>query len=161
MERRKRRKFTPEYKAEVVKLVQTSGKSIEQLSKELDLTETAVRAWVRQAAVDQNPTLTSLEGEKAHIRVQVRELARFGREGVVLLCRRGGRDAVEARRRSDLELAQQGLDVVAQLRRLPHDGLAALVLDDLHGVEERAHVPPGLAGADLGDALDEQRKHAQ
>ena len=43
MERRKRRKFTPEYKAEVVKLVQSSGRSIEKLSSELDLTETAVR----------------------------------------------------------------------------------------------------------------------
>ena len=32
MERRKRRKFTPEYKAEGVKLVRTSGKSIGQLS---------------------------------------------------------------------------------------------------------------------------------
>lgn len=39
MERRKRRKFTPEYKAEVVKLVQTSGKSIGQLSTELELTD--------------------------------------------------------------------------------------------------------------------------
>ena len=47
MERRQRRKFTPEYKAEVVRLVRTSGKSIGQLSKELELTETAVRAWVR------------------------------------------------------------------------------------------------------------------
>lgn len=32
MERRKRRKFTPEYKAEVVKLVQTGGKSVGQVS---------------------------------------------------------------------------------------------------------------------------------
>jgi transposase len=43
MERRKRRKFAPEYKAEVVKLVRTSGKSIGQLSSELELTETAPR----------------------------------------------------------------------------------------------------------------------
>ena|SRR3989475_5444639 len=53
MERRKRRKFTAEYKAEVVRLVRTSGKSVGQVAKELDLTETAVRSWVRQAAIDQ------------------------------------------------------------------------------------------------------------
>jgi transposase-like protein len=53
MARRKRRKFTAEYKAEVVGLVRTSGKSPGQIARELDLTETAVRAWVRQAAVDQ------------------------------------------------------------------------------------------------------------
>jgi len=41
MGRRKRRKFTPEYKAEVVKLVRTSGKSIGQVASELELTETA------------------------------------------------------------------------------------------------------------------------
>ena len=49
---RKRRRFTAEYKAEVVRLVSTGGKSIWQVAKELDLTETAVRAWVRQAAID-------------------------------------------------------------------------------------------------------------
>jgi len=53
MAKRKRRKFTAEYKAEVVKLVRASGKSVGQVAHELDLTETAVRAWVRQAGVDE------------------------------------------------------------------------------------------------------------
>jgi transposase-like protein len=52
MERRERRAFTKAYKAEVVELVRKSGKSIGAIAKELDLTETAVRAWVRQAEVD-------------------------------------------------------------------------------------------------------------
>ena len=52
MERRKRRKFTAEYKAEVVKLVRTSGKGIGQIAQELDLTETAVRGWVKRAEID-------------------------------------------------------------------------------------------------------------
>jgi transposase len=76
MERRKRRKFTPEYKAEVVKLVQTSGKSIGQLSSELGLTETAVRAWVTRAAIDEkkdpNGPLTS--DERAEVTRLRREL---------------------------------------------------------------------------------------
>ena len=53
MERRKRRAFTKAYKAEVVELIRKSGKSINVVAKELDLTETAVRAWVRQAEVDE------------------------------------------------------------------------------------------------------------
>jgi transposase-like protein len=50
--RRKRRSFTPEYKAEVVKLAATSGKSPGQVASELDLTETAVRSWIKQAEID-------------------------------------------------------------------------------------------------------------
>ena len=52
MERRKRRHFTREYKAEVVRLVRASGKSPGQVAKELDLAETAVRSWIKQAEVD-------------------------------------------------------------------------------------------------------------
>jgi transposase-like protein len=56
MGKRKRRNFTPEHKAEVVRLIKTSGKSVGQIARELDLTETAVRAWVRQAAIDRKGT---------------------------------------------------------------------------------------------------------
>lgn len=52
MEKRKRRSFSSAYKTEVVDLVRASGKSIGTVAKDLELTETAVRAWVRQAAVD-------------------------------------------------------------------------------------------------------------
>lgn len=52
MEKRKRRSFTKAYKAEVVELVRKGGKSVGVIAKELELTETAVRAWVRQAEVD-------------------------------------------------------------------------------------------------------------
>src|SRR3990172_4740198 len=52
MEKRKRRAFSKQYKAEVVELIRKSGKSIGAIAKEIDLTETAVRAWVRQAGVD-------------------------------------------------------------------------------------------------------------
>src|SRR5256885_16206187 len=50
--RRKRRSFSPEFKAETVRLVQGSEKSLGTIARELDLTETALRAWVRQAEVD-------------------------------------------------------------------------------------------------------------
>jgi transposase-like protein len=52
MEKRKRRSFSKQYKAEVVELIRKSGKSIGAVARELDLSETAVRRWVAQAEID-------------------------------------------------------------------------------------------------------------
>jgi transposase-like protein len=52
MARRKRRQFTPEFKAEAVRLAQVGDRSIGQVAIDLDLTETALREWVRRAEVD-------------------------------------------------------------------------------------------------------------
>ena len=46
---RPRRSFTPEFKAEIVELCQRGDRSVGQVAKDFDLTETAVREWVRQA----------------------------------------------------------------------------------------------------------------
>lgn len=51
-QKRERRSFTSEFKAEVVELCRAGDRSIGQIARDLDLTETAVRAWVRQADVD-------------------------------------------------------------------------------------------------------------
>ena len=77
MGQRARRTFTAEFKAETVALIGSSGKSIGQVCRDLDLTETAVRRWVQQAEVDagQRPGLTTAERE---------ELARLRRENLVL-----------------------------------------------------------------------------
>ena len=76
--KRERRSFTKEYKAEVVDLVRDSGKSVGTICRELDLTETAVRRWVKQAEVDkgQGPVgaLTTAERE------ELRQLRRDNRE---------------------------------------------------------------------------------
>jgi transposase len=50
--KRPRRSFSSEFKAEVVDLCHTSGKTIAAVARDLDLTETAVRRWVAQAEVD-------------------------------------------------------------------------------------------------------------
>ena len=50
--KRKRRKFTEEFKSEAVRIVRDSGKSVCSIARELDLTETALRRWVQQAEVD-------------------------------------------------------------------------------------------------------------
>ena len=52
MAKRKRRSFTKEFRAEVVELCERGDRSIGQVARDLDLTETAVRSWVKQAAVD-------------------------------------------------------------------------------------------------------------
>jgi transposase len=52
MARRKRRKFTPQFKADAARLVMTGGKTVAEVTKEFDLTETALRGWVRRAEAD-------------------------------------------------------------------------------------------------------------
>jgi transposase-like protein len=46
------RSFTSEFKAEIVELCQRGDRSIGQVARDFDLTETAVREWVRQAERD-------------------------------------------------------------------------------------------------------------
>jgi len=66
--KRKRRHFNPEYKAEVVRLVRSGAKTAGQAARDLELTETSVRAWVRQAEIDDGKgpdgALTSAEREE-------------------------------------------------------------------------------------------------
>src|ERR1700720_5065204 len=77
MTARLRRFFTPEFKAHTVELVRTSGKSIGEVCRDLDLTETAVRRWVAQVDIDagRRDGLTTAERE---------ELSRLRRENRVL-----------------------------------------------------------------------------
>ena len=49
---RPRRSFTKEFKAEVVTLVRQPGNTAASVAGDLDLTETAVRDWVKQADID-------------------------------------------------------------------------------------------------------------
>lgn len=67
MPRRKRRKFTPEQKVDAVRLVRTSG-NLSKVARDLDLTETSLRHWVKQAEIDEGRgpegALTSEEREE-------------------------------------------------------------------------------------------------
>ena len=88
MEKRVRRTFTDAFKTETVELVRSSGKTIAQISRDLDLTETAVRRWVEQTAIDagQRYGLTTTEREElARLRREVRaELARVTMHGMAV-----------------------------------------------------------------------------
>jgi len=68
MARRKRRKFTAEFKADAVRLV-TSGKTIAEVTKQFDLTETALREWVKRAEADagRGPPDALTTGERAEL----------------------------------------------------------------------------------------------
>jgi transposase len=72
--RRPRRKFTAEQKAEAVRLVRETG-SICQVARDLDLTASALRNWVRQAEIDAGtgPSGEFTSAEKEELRRLRRE----------------------------------------------------------------------------------------
>ena len=76
-ESRQRRTFTREYKTEVVDLCRSSGKTVGQVARDLDVSETVVRRWVNQAETDagHRAGLTTTERE---------ELSRLRKENRVL-----------------------------------------------------------------------------
>ena len=50
--KRKRRRFSDEYKAETVRLIRRSGQTIGKMALELGIGETALRRWMAQAEVE-------------------------------------------------------------------------------------------------------------
>ena len=77
--KRKRRKFSAEFKAEAVRVVHESGKSVTEVARELDLTASSLSAWVKQTEIDAgrgtNGAMTTEDKE---------ELRRLRRENKVL-----------------------------------------------------------------------------
>ena len=53
--KKKRRAFTAEFKADAVQLCKAGGRSIGQVARDIGLTETALRSWVKRADVDAGP----------------------------------------------------------------------------------------------------------
>jgi transposase-like protein len=49
MKRRPRREFTADFKAEAVRLCKVGDRTVRQVANDLDLTETALREWVKRA----------------------------------------------------------------------------------------------------------------
>jgi len=95
---KKRRRFTAEYKAEVVRLCRQPGKTVYGVAQELGLAPSGVAHWVEQAAIDERggksgalttaerEELVTLRRENRSLR-QEREILRkatalFAREGM-------------------------------------------------------------------------------
>ena len=76
--RRPRRRFDDDFKAQTVRLVLDEGKSVGAVARDLDLTETALRDWVKRARADRThgkTGLTTAEREElARLRKENREL---------------------------------------------------------------------------------------
>jgi len=52
MARRKRRKFSEQFKTDAVRLVTSGSKTIAEVTGQFDLTETSLREWVARAMAD-------------------------------------------------------------------------------------------------------------
>jgi transposase len=69
--------YPPEFKAEAVRLVRSSGRSIPQIAKELGVSDNSLRSWLKQAEIDQ--------GERQGLTTEEREeLRRLRRENKIL-----------------------------------------------------------------------------
>jgi transposase len=76
--RRPRRRFDEDFKAQAVRLVLDEGKTVGAAARDLDLTETALREWVKRARANRThgrTGLTTTEREElARLRKENREL---------------------------------------------------------------------------------------
>ena len=84
--KRKRRQFTPEFKADAVKLVRAGGRPIAQVARDFDLTETALREWVRRAEIEagEGPPGALSQAEREELVRLRREIKRLQMERDIL-----------------------------------------------------------------------------
>ena len=83
---RKRRRFTEAFKQESVRLCLRHDRSIGQVARELDLTESALRNWVKQYEIDRgsNPSGALTTEEKTELRTLRREVRVLREEREIL-----------------------------------------------------------------------------
>jgi transposase len=78
MSKRSRRRFSTEFKAETVRLFETSDKTMAAIARDLDVSISAVRSWVKQARIDngqgQGEITTKEREELTRLRREIRVL---------------------------------------------------------------------------------------
>jgi transposase len=81
---RTRPPYPPEFRAEAVRLVRVSGRSISQVARELGVSQQSLSSWLKQAQVDvgEREGLTSAEREE--LRQLRREVVRLREEREIL-----------------------------------------------------------------------------
>ena len=78
--RRARRQFTEEFKAGVVRLVLDDGKTVGAVARDMDLTDTAVRAWVKRTRANRTHGRTGLTtAEREELAPCAKRIASCGR----------------------------------------------------------------------------------
>src|SRR5689334_17521098 len=75
MSRRKRRVFTQEQKEAAVEHLRQTGKTVYQAAQDLDLTETALRRWLKESEIEagRGPVGELTREEREELRVLRRE----------------------------------------------------------------------------------------
>ena len=85
---RKRRVFTAEFKADAVRLCRAGDRSIGQVAKDMDLGETALRAWLARAEserdVPREPTQTLTIAERSELEELRKRVKRLEMEREIL-----------------------------------------------------------------------------
>ena len=76
---RKRRRFTPEFKREAVRLVLEGDVHVAQAARDLEVCETSLHRWIKQHKIDHGPNqageLTTAERDEIRqLRTKVRRL---------------------------------------------------------------------------------------
>ena len=92
MGRQRRRKFSPEFKAEAVRLVTTTDESLSTIARELGVTTTSLRHWTAAArslrkwveAARPQPRVPLTEDERTELTRLRRELRRVEMERDIL-----------------------------------------------------------------------------
>ena len=105
VDRRVRRQFSDEFKEGAVRLVLDEGKSVGAVARELDLTASALGAWVQQARAERT------KGKSGLMKEEREELVRLRKENRILAEER------DILKKAAALFARQSREGVGSLRR--------------------------------------------
>ena len=76
--------YPPEFKAEAVRLVGSSDRSLSRLAKDLGIADQTLRNWVRQAEIDDGVCEALVPSEREELRQLRREVRTLRQEREIL-----------------------------------------------------------------------------
>jgi transposase-like protein len=119
--------YPPEFKAEAIQLVRSSGRSISQIANELGVSGNSLRTWVKQAEIDQGQRegLTTEEREelkrlRREVKILLQEKEILKKSGSLL--RQGERDKVKLFSFIDAEKASYPISVLCRALAVSRSG---------------------------------------
>jgi transposase len=75
MGRRRRPTYSPEFKAEAIRLLRSSSEPVKKIARDLGVAVSTLEAWMRATRPPSDPPLTNDErAELAHLRREVQQL---------------------------------------------------------------------------------------
>ena len=84
MEVKKRRRFTQEFKEDVVNLIKTGDKSVADISKDLDIAEQILYRWYKKISGEDNPKQVGVTEKDKELRELRKKLADVEEERDIL-----------------------------------------------------------------------------